>query len=227
MNSAIQLRANESVLFEGNISNVKSLVNAKEGGGTVTNQRCAFHWGGQAFAAEKEELVSVVEQKHGFGTKMILQHKNGENIALMAANTLGLKNALYALVGKAFDEAAVTQPDLSTVKNGTAWLAAAGPLLAGAIVLSIGAMFNWNWDDATTLQLLKVLLFKLVLMYAFVRIDYSYLQQQGFNTNALGIVSPEKLPIYLFSRANAFGHGKGYAITWCVLFALELVPWLF
>ena len=61
--------------------------------------------------------------------------------------------------------------------------------------------------------------------HAALRIDHISLQRQGFNTEGLGIAAPEKLPVYLFSRAKAFGHGKAYAITWSVLAVLEIV-WL-
>ena len=55
------------------------------------------------------------------------------------------------------------------------------------------------------------------------RIDHFRLQQQGHITVALGIVAPEKFPVYLFGHTKAFGHGKAYAITWCVLVAVELL----
>lgn len=70
-----------------------------------------------------------------------------------------------------------------------------------------------------------IILFKVAVIYLFLRIDHLKLQQQGYNTVALGIAGPEKFPFYLFSRAKAFGHGQAYAITWCVLAALEIV-WL-
>ena len=72
---------------------------------------------------------------------------------------------------------------------------------------------------------LRIIVFKLVVIYLFLRIDHISLQRHGFNTAALGVAAPETFPMYLFSRAKAFGHGKAYAITWCVLAALEIV-WL-
>ena len=226
MSSTFQLRADETVLFQGDVANIKSLTNIKEGGGSVTNQRCNFQWAGQSFSAEKHELASVQEQKHGLATKLVVQHKNGESIAVQAANMRGLKNALYALAGLQSEESALKQPELSAVKNTTAWLAALGPLWADLSFLLIAAILGWNLDaELSLVGFLRIIVFKLVVIYLFLRIDHISLQRQGFNTEALGIVAPEKFPIYLFSRAKAFGHGKAYAITWCVLAALEIV-WL-
>lgn len=226
MTSTFQLRADETVLFQGDVANIKSLTNIKEGGGSVTNQRCNFQWAGQSFAAEKHELASVQEQKHGLATKLVLQHKNGESIAVQAANMRGLKNALYALAGLKFEEAALKQPELSAVKNVTAWLAALGPVWADLSFLLLASIMGWDLDGSLTfMSLLKIILFKVTVIYLFLRIDHIKLQQQGYNTVALGITGPEKLPYYLFSRAKAFGQGKAYAITWCVLVALEIL-WL-
>lgn len=65
MSSAFQPRADETVWFQGDVANIQSLTNIKEGSGVVTNQRCSFQWNGQTFSAEKHDLASVVEQKHG------------------------------------------------------------------------------------------------------------------------------------------------------------------
>lgn len=222
MSSAFQTRADETVWFQGNVANIQSLTNIKEGSGVVTNQRCAFQWAGQTFAAEKHELASVVEQKHGLGTKIVVQRKSGESVTVQAPNMRGLKNALYALAGLQ----SVKQPELSAVKNATAWLAALGPLWADLSFLLVAAILGWNLDaELSLVGFLRIIVFKLVLIYLFLRIDHISLQRQGFNTEALGIAAPEKFPMYLFSRAKAFGHGKAYAITWCVLAALEIV-WL-
>ena len=226
MSSAFQPRVDETIWFQGDVSNIKSLTNIKEGGGAVTNQRCHFQWAGQSFAAEKHELATVVEQKHGLGTKIVVQHKNGESVTVQAANMRGLKNALYALAGLQSVGAALKQPELSTVKNATAWLAALGPIWADLSFLVVAAMMGWDLQaDLGLVGFLRIIVFKLVVIYLFLRIDHISLQRQGFNTQALGITAPETFPMYLFSRAKAFGHGKAYAITWCVLAALEIV-WL-
>jgi hypothetical protein len=226
MSSAFQPRADETVWFQGDVANIKSLTNIKEGGGAVSNQRCHFQWASQSFTAEKHELATVVEQKHGLGTKIVIQHKNGESVTVQAPNMRGLKNALYALAGLQSEAAALKQPELSAVKNATAWLAALGPIWADLSFLLVAALMGWNLQaDLSLVGFLRIIVFKLVVIYLFLRIDHISLQRQGFNTEALGIAAPEKFPMYLFSRAKAFGHGKAYAITWCVLAALEIV-WL-
>ena len=107
-----------------------------------------------------------------------------------------------------------------------AWLAALGPLWADLSFLLVAAILGWNLDaELSLVGFLRIIVFKLVVVYLFLRIDHISLQRQGFNTEALGIAAPEKLPVYLFSRAKAFGHGKAYAITWSVLAVLEIV-WL-
>jgi hypothetical protein len=223
MTSTFQLRADEAMFFQGDVSSIKSLISVDQGGGTVTNQRCLFQWGSQAFSAEKHELAGVREHKYGLGTKLVVQHTNGQSVTVSAANMKGLKNALYALAGLQSETQALKQPERSAVKNTTAWMAAFGPLWADLIVLVIGSIMGWNWEEATTWQLTKIVVFKLVLVYSFMRIDHLFLQQQGFNTSALGMAAPENFPVYLFSRAKAFGQGKGYAITWCVLMVLEVL----
>lgn len=226
MSSAFQPRTDETVWFQGDVANIQSLTNIKEGGGAVTNQRCHFQWAGQSFAAEKHELATVVEQKHGLGTKIVVQHKNGESVTVQAANMRGLKNALYALAGLQSEATALKQPELSAVKNATAWLAALGPIWADLSFLLVAAMMGWDLQaDLGLVGFLRIIVFKLVVIYLFLRIDHINLQRQGFNTAALGVAAPETFPMYLFSRAKAFGHGKAYAITWCVLAALEIV-WL-
>ena len=226
MSSAFQPRADETVWFQGDVANIQSLTNIKEGSGVVTNQRCAFQWAGQIFAADKHELASVVEQKHGLGTKIVVQRKTGESVTVQAPNMRSLKNALYALAGLQSEAAALKQPELNAVKNATAWLAALGPIWADLSFLLVAAMMGWDLQaDLGLVGFLRIIVFKLVVIYLFLRIDHINLQRQGFNTAALGVAAPETFPMYLFSRAKAFGHGKAYAITWCVLAALEIV-WL-
>lgn len=60
MASTFQLRADETILFQGDVSHIKSLASIKEGSDVVTNLRCIFEWSGQSFIAEKLEAF-----KHG------------------------------------------------------------------------------------------------------------------------------------------------------------------
>jgi hypothetical protein len=226
MTTTSQLRTNERLLFQGDVTLIQGMAGIKEGDGLITNQRCTLVFPGLNFVAEKGDIASVSEQKHGFGTKILVQHKNGLGVTVLAPNMRGLKNALYALADLPVDEAAFKQPELSAVKNTTAWLAALGPIWADLSFLILAAMLGWNLNAALSfIGFIKIILFKVAVIYLFLRIDHVKLQQQGYNTVALGIVGPEKFPFYLFSRAKAFGHGKGYAITWCVLAALEIL-WL-
>lgn len=115
------------------------------------------------------------------------------------------------------------QPGSLAVRNRTAWLAAFGPLIsqqaAGFIVgLGFGNVQNWNglkWMLAYALWV--------SITYQFIRYDRNSLKSQGFDPDALNIRSPVNLPMYLFSRARAFGHSKAYAITWCVVAVVSLV----
>lgn len=224
MSSTFQLRPEETILFQGDVANLQSLANIQEGQGVVTDQRCWFQWGSQTFAAEKAELAKVHEAKHGFATKLIAQHRDGHSVTVQAPNMRGLKNALLALAGMQSVEEATKQPEKSAVKNGTAWLAALSPLLSGFIFLVIAAILGWNLNaDVGLLALAKILIFRLVLIHLFMKIDYISLQRQGFDVVALGVGDPLKFWAYLGSRAKAFGHGKGYSITWWVLFVLDIV----
>jgi len=119
-------------------------------------------------------------------------------------------------------------PDLSVVRNRTAWLAAFGPSLSGIVLLLIGVVFGWNWDDINNRQLIKLSVFiRLPIIFFFMWNDHHQLKKQGFDPGKLGIVGPENIFMYLFSRAKAFGHSKAYAITYCVVFGLEVLWLLF
>lgn len=228
MSSTFQLRPNETILFQGDVANLQSLLNIKEGHGVVTDQRCVFQWSGQTFSAERPDLADVQEEKHGLGTKLVARHCDGNSVTVQAPNMRGLTAALLTLVGRQPAEAALRQPERSAVKNGMAWLAAFSPLLSGFIVMFIFAIMGWNPNASLSLlALAKLVIFRLVLIYLFMRIDHVSLQRQGFDTVSLGIIGPEKFWAYLGSRAKAFGHGKGYAITWWVLFLLDLAFLLF
>ncbi len=165
-------------------------------------------------------MAKLEEQKHGWATKLVLTHTNGTQIALMAPNMRGLQAALYAFAGWPFDDKALVAPDIAQVKNGTAWFAAFSPLLASAAVI---LWFGQRLMGFGLLGQLQVWIFKLTLIYMAMRCDWIRLQHQGFNPVALGITPPERFWAYLFSRAKAFKHGKGYAMTWSVLFGIEVL----
>lgn len=91
----------------------------------------------------------------------------------------------------------------------------------------VAYMFNGGIPDHwSTMALLKIGILKLVLIHLFLKIDYLKLQAQGFNLQQLGVTNPSNIFTYLFSRAKAFKQGKGYAITWCVSFAIEVLALL-
>ncbi len=217
--SMFQLRPGETVMFEGDLTRVNSKLSVSQGDGLVTNERFVFQAGSDVFTVEKTELVGLEEEKHGFAKKFVLQRQDGAKVEVLAANMLGLKNALFALAGRPFDDAALAQPALSSAKNTTAWLAAFGPIIANVLeYLILGSSEDWRF-----ISVIKVELVKLALIYMLIRIDHLKLQQQGFNTASLGIKPPEMFPIYLNSRAKAFGHGKGYSITWMMTFGLYVL----
>ncbi len=227
MSSNFQVRPEEVILFRGDITIIKSKMSVLESDGVVTNQRCVLGNGADSFVAERSELAKVTEGKHGFATKFELTHANGQSMSVLAANTQGLQKALNALTGKISTAEAQQQPDISTVKNTWAWVAALGPVIAGTIVLFLAGLMGWDLENASGLSLLKLVLFRWFLIYFFLRIDHLMLQKQGFDTVAIGITPPEKFWLYLSSRAKAFGHGKAYVITWWVLLAFDVLSVLF
>ena len=109
------------------------------------------------------------------------------------------------------------------MKNITAWIAALGPPLSGLVVLLISAMLGWHLENVNIFGWMQLFIFRISLMYVFLRMDYVAIQSQGFNPVKLGIVSPQQGPYYLFSRAKAFRQGRAYAITWCALFVIDVV----
>lgn len=223
MSSKFDLRPGEAVLFRGDVSNIQSLTNILEGEGVVTNLRCAFYWKGQQFEAEQSELQAVEERKHGLATKIEVRHANGQTVTVQSPNMKGLTQALNALAGKQPVDTVQRQPEKSSVKNALAWVAAFGPLLGGIIVLMIAGVLGWDLDNASGSALFKLVLLRWFLAYFFLRMDHIMLQRQGFDTKGLGIVPPERFWAYLSSRAKAFGHGKGYVITWWVIVVLDLL----
>jgi len=219
-----QLRPQESVLFEGDGTWLKSKLNVKETEVVVTNERLVIAVTGQT--VEKAQVASVAEGKHGFAPKIVFTLRDGSTIDLMAANVGSFKAAAFILAGQAEAGAIPAMPAapaLSQVKNGTAWVAALGPLFTTIIVAILAVLFwgnpaNWGW-----FTLAQVLLLRIALMWLFLRIDYLSLQKQGYAVKQLGLADPITLPYYLFSRAKVFGHSKLYGITWCVLVALDIL----
>lgn len=219
-----QSRPQETLLFEGDATLLKSKINVKETEVVVTNQRLAIAVTGQTI--EKADIASVTEGKHGFAVKLVFALRDGSTIDLMAANAGSFKAAALILAGQA-EAGAISAmpatPALSQVKNGTAWLAALGPLFTVIITLLLAAMFWGSPENWGAFTLIQVFLIRIALIWMFLRIDYLSLQKQGYAVKQLGLADPAVLPYYLFSRAKVFGHGKGYAITWCVLVALDIL----
>lgn len=135
------------------------------------------------------------------------------------------KIAVSIVFGKAAKETYdfTEQPDLTTVRNGTAWLAAFSPTLSGVLVFVLSIVLHASLETSTMWAFLQLMLLRFAIMYLLIRIDEVSLHHQGFNTVELGMVRPAQFPLYLFSRAKVFGQSKAYAITWCVTFGLELL----
>ncbi|WP_198084337.1 hypothetical protein [Variovorax sp. E3] len=219
-----QPRPQEAILFEGDGTLLKSKINVKETEVIVTDQRLVIGASGQTI--EKADFASVTEGKHGFAAKLVFALRDGSTIDLMAANVGSFKAAAFILAGQSEAGAVPTMPaapELSQVKNGTAWLAAFGPLFTAMIVLVLAALFWGNPDNWGWLTVIQILLLRIALLWIFLRIDYLSLQKQGYAVKQLGLADPAVLPYYLFSRAKVFGHSKIYGITWCVLVALDLL----
>jgi hypothetical protein len=219
-----QPRPQETVLFEGDGTLLKSKLNVKETEVLVTNERLVIAVSGQTI--EKADIASVAEGKHGFAAKLVFALRDGGTIDLMAANVGSFKTAAFILAGQleaGTIPAMPASPDLSQVKNGTAWVAALGPLFTVIIVAILLALFWGNPDNWGWLTVIQVLLLRIALLWMFLRIDYLALQKQGYAVKQLGLADPITLPYYLFSRAKVFGHSKVYGITWCVLVVLDVL----
>lgn len=215
------LRTEEVVLFEGDVTLLKSKISVSETEATISNQRLTVLEGKQTI--EKADVLSVEEAKHGLTSKIVFTLRDGSTLAFTAANHAGFKAAAFILAGQGSMSSLPDAPKLSKVKNATAWLAAVGPLIAGLITIIVGVMVWGDPEGWSTFTGIKLLILRVVLIYLFLRIDYLGLQKQGFNVKQLGIAAPITFPVYLFSRAKAFGHGKGYAIVWCVLIGIDIL----
>lgn len=214
----------EIVLFQGDASLVKSAFSIVQGNAVGTNQKFVFSGDKKGdIILQRADILSAEEVKHGLGTKWAVKTKAGDTYQFIAANAAGLRQTMLTLTGQeGIAQVTHKQPELSAVKNGTAWLAAFGPTLSGAITMIVLYVLNGGISDSwSATALLTIAIFKLVLIHLFMKIDHLKLQSQGFNLQQLGVSSPVNIFTYLFSRAKAFGHGKAYAITWCVTFAVE------
>lgn len=217
----------ETILFQGDASLIRSVLSMTQGSAIGTTERFVFSGDKKGdITLHRADIKSVEEAKYGFAKKWVVTTTTGQRYQFLATNAAALKLAMLTLGGQEVPPGTYKEPLLSDVKNGTAWLAALGPTLSGVLLLIVGSLMNWNLQSTSNLALFKMWVFKLAMIYMFLRIDSANLQWQGFNTVKLGIVAPEN-PSYLFSRARAFGHGKGYAVTWCVLLSIEVLYAIF
>lgn len=217
----------EATLFQGDASLLKSALKIIQGSALGTTERFVFRAHGVAdIVLVPADIQSAEEAKHGFTTKWVVTTTGGERYQFLADNVKGLRRTMLTLTGQPTDAATIEVPSPAAVKNGTAWLAAFGPTLSGILVVILAAVMSWNIDNPSGFNLFKLWLFKLTFIYVFLRADYAYVQRQGFDPVSLGMVPPEN-PTYLFRRAKAFGHGRGYAITWAVLFGIEILFLIF
>jgi hypothetical protein len=222
--SGLSLRPQEILLFEGNVTLFKSKVSASETQAVITNQRLIVAEGNRT--VEKADLKSVVEEKYLTAIKVVFALREGGSLTFIAANRLRFTAAAKILSGKADISTMPRQPKLSMVKNGTAWLAAFGPLIASVIVaLLVFALSDAN-GRLRPVQSVQVGTARVVLIYLFLLIDHRNLQAQGYNVKQLGLADPVTFPLYLFSRAKVFKQGKGPAIVWSALVAFTVFGFL-
>ncbi|MDF3835909.1 hypothetical protein P3W85_23590 [Cupriavidus basilensis] len=220
----IQLQTDEKILFEGDASLLKSALSIVQGSAVGTNQRFVFHGDKRGtITLSQADISSAREVKHGLGTKWAVQTQTGETYQFLAANAAALRQVMLTLTGQeASAQAAHKEPELSAVRNWTAWLAAFGPTLAGFIAVLLMLIAGGLPTTWSLLGLIKLWVFKLAVIYTFLRIDYLKLQAQGYNLQKIGVPAPTNIFTYLFRRAKAFGHGKAYAVVWCASFAEQV-----
>lgn len=219
--SGIALRLQEVILFEGDVVLLKSKINVSQTDAVITNQRLFVSDGG--VVVEKGDVESVTEAKHGWDIKMVFKTRDGRSLEMTAANRQTFVAAAKIFAGQADMSTMPKQTALSDVKNGTAWLAAFGPIIASFVTLIIATLMFGHISHWRLMQVLQALLLNVVLIYLFLRIDHLKLQSQGYNLRQLGLANPATFPLYLFSRAKVFKNGKGPAITWCVLVVIDIV----
>ena len=216
---SITLRPQEVLLFDGSAIVHKSMLRIQHVQVVVTDQRLIAG----EIAVEKPELVSATVARGGFGKKLAITLRDGKTLLITSYNAPAFKAAVFILTGQGDATALQKAPPLSAVKNGAAWLGAVSPIIASNLSVIVGGMLwgnpnNWGWW-----QFLQLLVMRFILLVTMMRMDYFYLQQQGYSVHQLGLASPNTLPFYLFSRAKVFGHSKKFGIIWCVLFFLEPV----
>jgi hypothetical protein len=103
------------------------------------------------------------------------------------------------------------------VKNFTAWVAAFSPSLSGFVALFVGYLLWGDFSNWTGVRPYFLFALRIALIFQAMRWDYRSLRKQGFDPEALKIAKPTNLPVYLFSRAKAFGQSRAYAYTWVIV----------
>lgn len=219
--NGIALRPQESLLFEGDVVLYKSKLNVSQTQALITNQRLIVAEGDQT--VEKADIQAVVEEKYGPSSKTVFKLHDGSTLTMTAANRQTFIAAAKVFAGQADMSTMPKQPKLSMVKNGTAWLAAFGPLIADLVGLIVMSIMWGNTDDLRFMQVMPVLVLRVGVIYLLLRIDYLKLQSQGYNVKQLGLADPITFPVYLFSRAKVFKNGKGPAIVWTVLVVIDIL----
>ena len=97
------------------------------------------------------------------------------------------------------------------VSNKFAWALATVPILVSWIVQLIG------------FPSVVVIICTIALNIVFLMLDSDELNKFGLNANSwlwMGVVF---VPVYLFMRSSKTDKKYGYAITWCVMFLLDLI----
>lgn len=202
-------------LFDGDIALLLGKLNVKQGDAVITFEKLTYSGGAQLETVFKEDIQSVVETKHGLGKKVVLALTNGETVSFLPVNHKGFFEAMQVLTGEREISQLTAAPELSEVKNWSAWLAAFGPLIgSNLIVLIWGLPPYWTW-----LKTLVMIFNLIVVTFIFLSIDSRMLQKQGYSILGLGIPESHS-PAYLFSRAKAFKQKPIYAYVWCGSLAL-------
>lgn len=109
------------------------------------------------------------------------------------------------------------------VSNAVVWILAFAPII-GLLLESMmsGAMHHSERSAMRALAKNEYWYITVALNIGLSFFDEKRLTQSGINTQAFkGMVW--LVPVYLFQRAKALGHGKGYFITWLVCFVLSLL----
>ena len=78
-----------------------------------------------------------------------------------------------------------------------------------AFIPAIGAIFQFGT--------IVMILINCILL----TVDCKNLEKAGYDVTPMG--NPWFVPVYLYKRAELFGHGKAYFIVWCVAFGLSFL----